>query len=147
MVSGIGQAQQFRYQAGIDQQNATRANTQAQDSIQNTNIEAQRRYRELSQTKGAQAAAMAANGIDLDFGSAVDVQKDTAMIGAEDVSQIYKGGNERTKGFEINAWNYKSSAAANKGKAKGAILEGAFGAVSSALGGASQVSQMRRPVG
>lgn len=145
IMSGIGQSNQYKYQASIDQENAKRSNAQAQDSILNTNIEAQRRYRELAQTKGAQQAGLAANGVDLSFGSAGDIQRDTAMIGAEDVSQIYKGGNERTKGFEISAFNSKSSAAANKEKAKGAMTQAIFGAVSTALGGASQVSKMSKP--
>jgi hypothetical protein len=84
---------------------------------------------------------MAANGVSLDFGSAVDVQKDTAMIAAEDVSQIYKGGNERTKGFEISAFNYRSAAAMDRAKAKGAITGAVFGSLSTALGAASQISK------
>ncbi|MEQ6413224.1 hypothetical protein ODX41_20165, partial [Salmonella enterica subsp. enterica serovar Enteritidis] len=87
VTAGIGQAQHYRYQAQIADQNARLANEQARDSIENTNLEAQRRYRELAQMKGAQTAAMAANGVDLNFGSPVDIQKDTAMIGAEDVGQ------------------------------------------------------------
>ena len=146
LTSGIGQAKQYRYQARIDQQNAALSNEQAQDSIATTNLEAQRRYRELAQTKGGQQAAMAANGVDLNFGSAVDVQRDTAMIGAEDATQIYKSGNERTRGFETNAWNYRSNAAANRAKAKGAITGAVFGALSTALGGASQAAQMNKPL-
>ncbi len=142
IVGGIGQAQQYRYQAKIDRHNAGLANDQARDSIETTNLEAQRRYRELSQIKGAQIAGMAANGVDLNFGSAVDIQRDTAMIGAEDVGQIYKGGNERTRGFEINAFNYRSSAAANQAKAKGAITSALFGAAATALGGASQAMKL-----
>ena len=147
VTSGIGQANQYKYQASIDKQNAAISNAQAKDSIDNTNLEALRRSRELSQTKGEQQAAMAANGVDLNFGSSVDVQKDTAMIGAEDAAQIYKGGNERTKGYEVHAFNYNSSAAGNREKAKGAMTQAIFGAVSTALGGASQISGMKKPGG
>jgi hypothetical protein len=145
VTSGIGEAQQYRYQAQIADQNARLANDQARDSIENTNLEARRRYREIAQTKGAQTAAMAANGLDLNFGSPVDIQKDTAMIGAEDVGQIYKGGNERTRGFDINAFNYRSQASANRAQASGALMKGIFGGVSTALGGASQVAGMKKP--
>ena len=143
LTSGIGEAKQYRYQARIDQQNAALANEQAQDSIGTTNLEAQRRFRELAQTKGGQQAAMAANGVDLNFGSAVDVQKDTAMIGAEDANQIYKGGYERARGFEIGSFNHRSAAAANRAKAKGAITGAIFEAAATALGGASQA--LRKP--
>jgi hypothetical protein len=143
VMSGIGASQQNRYQAQVADQNAKLANDQARDSIQNTNLEAQRRYRDLSQTKGMQQAAMAANGIDTNFGSAADVQRDTAMIGAEDVAQIYKGGNERTKGFDINAFNYRSEAAADRAKASGALLKGIMDGFSTALSGASQAGSMK----
>ena len=142
--AGIGQAQQYRYQAQIADQNARLANDQARDSIDNTNLEAQRRYRELAQMKGAQTAAMAANGVDLNFGSPVAIQKDTVMIGAEDVGQIYKGGNERTRGFDINAFNYRSQASANRAQASGALMKGIFEGLSTALGGASQATGMKK---
>lgn len=145
VVSGIGQANQYKYQASIDKQNASIANGQARDSIENTNLEVQRRYREASRVQGQQQAAMAANGVSLDFGSAVDVQRDSKLIAAEDITQIYKAGNEKTKGFEINAFNYNSSAAANKEKASGAITSAIFGAASTALGAATQISKMRKP--
>jgi hypothetical protein len=147
VTAGIGQAQQYRYQAQIADQNARLANEQARDSIDNTNIEAQRRYREIAQMKGAQTAAMAANGVDLNFGSPVTIQKDTAMIGAEDIGQIYKGGNERTRGFDINAFNYRSQASANRAQASGAVMKGIFDGLSTALGGASQVAGMKNPFG
>lgn len=147
VMSGIGASQQYRYQAQVADQNAKLANDQARDSIQNTNLEAQRRYRDLSQTKGMQQAAMAANGIDTSFGSAADVQRDTAMIGAEDVAQIYKGGNERTKGFDINAFNYRSEAAADRAKASGALFKGIMDGFSTALSGASQAGSMKAQLG
>ncbi|MES1971780.1 MAG: hypothetical protein V4472_04920 [Pseudomonadota bacterium] len=143
VLGGIGAQQQANYQAGIADQNARLANEQARDSIDNTNLEAQRRYRDLAQTKGAQTAAMAANGVDLNFGSPAAIQKDTAMIGAEDIGQIYKAGNERTKGFEINAFNYRSEAAANRAKGSAALVQGIFGGLSTALGGASQAMGMK----
>lgn len=147
VVSGIGQAQQYRQEAQIADRNRALANDQARDSIDNTNLEAQRRYRMLAQTQGSQQASMAANGVDIDFGSALDLQRDTAMIGAEDVTQIYKAGNERTKGYDISAWNYGNQASASRAKASGAIVSGLFGAASTALGGASQVSKMKKPTG
>ncbi|MGY4397304.1 hypothetical protein ACVWZA_002498 [Sphingomonas sp. UYAg733] len=144
VMSGIGQAQQYRYQASIADQNNRLANEQARDSIETTNLESQRRGRALAQMKGAQQAAMAANGVDLNFGSAVDVQKDTAMLGAEDLAQIYKGGYQRTRGFEISAFNYRSEAAANRAKASGALIDAGFKAVSTALGSASNISGMKK---
>lgn len=86
---------------------------------------------------------MAANGVDLGFGSAIDVQKDTAALGAEDMFQLYKSGNERTKGYEVNAFNYRTQAAAKRSQAGGALVGGIFGSVGTALGAASQISKMK----
>ena len=143
VISGIGQKQQADYQAQVEDQNAHIAEGQAEDSILNTNLTAQRRYREVSQTQGAQTAAMAANGVSLDFGSAVDVQRDTAMIGAEDMAQLYKAGNEQTKGFEISAFNDRSKAMGDRAQGQGALIGGIFKGLSTALSGASQAADMK----
>lgn len=143
MVGAAGQAGNLRYEAGVADTNKALSNAQAQDSILNTNLEAQRARRDQSQTAGRQVAAMAANGVDLSFGSAVDVQKDTAALGAEDMFQLYKAGNERTKGYEVNAFNYRTQAAAKRSQAKGAIVSGIFGSVGTALSAASQISRMK----
>ncbi len=142
VMNGIGQSQQDRYQAQVDDQNTKLANDQAHDSITDTNLEAQRRYRQLADAQGKQQAAMAANGVDLNFGSPVDLQQDTAMIGGEDVGQIYKTGYQRTHGYDIDAWNSRSQAAANRAKASGALTQGIFGGLSSALGGAKQAVEV-----
>lgn len=144
IVGAIGKSQQATYAASIAERNRVQAANQAKDAAENTALEAQRRYRQLNQTRGAQLAAMAANGVDLNFGTAVDVQRDTLMIGAEDVGQIYKAGNEKVKGFDNEAWNYAAEGAAQRAKAKGAIVEGVFGAAGTALGGASQLANYNR---
>lgn len=140
VLNGIGQSQQYRYQAQVDDQNSRLAADQARDSIDNTNLEAQRRYRQLADTEGRQQAAMAASGVDLNFGSPADVQRDTAMIGGEDIGQIYKAGYQRTRGFDIDGWNSRSQAAANRAKASGALMQGIFSGLGTALGGASHVN-------
>ncbi|GAA0335353.1 hypothetical protein GCM10009087_52180 [Sphingomonas oligophenolica] len=57
--------------------------------------------------------------------------------------QLYKSGNERTKGFEINAFNYRSEAAGDRAKGQGALIGGIFSGVSTALGGATDVSKFK----
>lgn len=141
-ISGMSAASQARSQAVYADRNAALSEEQARTSIENTNIEAQRRYRDASQLEGRQTAAMAANGIDLSFGSALDVQRDSKMIASEDVGQIYQGGYQRTRGFEIDASNYRGEAAAQRNRAKGIMIGTAFQMASTALGGASQIGGM-----
>lgn len=144
VIGAIGQANQANYQAKVNEQNAKLASQQAADAISNTNLEAQRRARALAATKGAQLAALAANGVDLNFGSAVDIQKDTAMIGNEDLSQIYRAGKARAEGYDISSFNYRSEAASNRAAASGAIFGGIAGGLGTALGGASQIAVLRK---
>lgn len=143
VVSGIGQAQQARYAATVADRNATLAADQAKRAEENTAIEAQRRYRQSAQLMGAQQAAMAANGVDISFGTAAQNNLDARMIAAEDVGQIYQSGADTVKGLDIQGWNYRAEASAQRSKATGAIVNGLFSAASTALGGASQVAKMR----
>jgi len=143
VVSGIGQANQARYAARVADRNAQLSADQAKRTEENTAIEAQRRYRQSSQVLGAQQAAMAANGVDLNFGSAVDVSRDSRMLAAEDVGQIYRAGSDQVKNLDIQAWNSRAEANAQRSKASGAIINSVFSAASTALGAATQVSKMK----
>jgi hypothetical protein len=142
IYSGIAQSNQAQYEGKIADRNAHLAEDQARTAQENTRLEAQRRYRAQSQVQGAQLAAMSANGIDAGFGSAETVQSDTAMIGSEDVSQIYQAGFQRTKGYDISAANYLSEASAKRKAASNALVMTGFGVASTALGAATQISKI-----
>lgn len=143
MLSAVGQSQQYRASARIDDANAKIASAQTLDSIQNTNLEALQLSRKHSAVAGQQVAAMAANGVDLSFGSAVAVQEDTAMLAAEDRAQLYKEGAARTLNFDREAWNWRGRAASDRAKASGAITAGILSSLGTALGSASQISGMQ----
>lgn len=146
IAQGIGQAQQARYAASIADQNARLSADQAKRAEDNTAIEAQRRYRQSAQVMGAQQAAMAANGVDVSFGTAAQNNLDARMIAAEDVGQIYQQGSDTVKGLDIQGWNYRGEANAQRAKASGAIVNSVFSAASTALGGASQIAKMKKGV-
>ena len=71
--------QQAAYQAQVAQNNAALAQQQGE-------VAQQQIYREGAQRAAAQRATMAANGIDLGFGTAVDIQQDTARATALDAA-------------------------------------------------------------
>lgn len=146
-VQGQAAATQASYEAQIAKTNEALANEQAKDSIDRTKVEAQRRQREGAQLAGQQQAAMAANGVDLNFGSAMDVQRDTQMFTNEDVGQIYRGGFEEQRGFLIDAANYRMSEKAQKAKGKAAKIGSYLAMAGTALGAASQITSMRKPAG
>lgn len=132
-----------RYEARVADQNAKMDNEAAFRETENTKTAALAHYRRIAQLKGEQRVAQAANGVGLDFGSAVDVQSDTDMLGREDTQRIYDQGAEKVRGFDISAANYRSSAKASRFAATGAIVKGAFDMAGTALGGASQYSKMK----
>ena len=86
---------------------------------------------------------MAANGIEVDFGSAGMIQEDTARLGAEDAAQLYSAGNEAVRGYDISASNYTAQKRAAGLKATTSAISGAFDMAGTALSGASQVGRMK----
>jgi hypothetical protein len=148
--TGIGALQanaQSRYQAKIAERNAALERDSAQQSILNTREEALAHYRKVAALKGAQRARAAASGVGLDFGTAADVVGDTDMLAREDIGRIYRQGNERTRGFEINVSNYLGEASAQRQAGKGALIKGAFDMGSTILGGAQQYKKLRPSYG
>jgi hypothetical protein len=141
-VQGQAAYTQAKYEQAAADANQKLAAQQAKDSIELTQKEAARRYREGANLEGQQQAAMAANGIDINYGSAVDVAKDTKMITSEDVGNIYAAGEQRTRGYLIDAYDYRLSGQAAKSKAKSAGLATGLAMAGTALGAASQINKM-----
>lgn len=142
-VSAIQTAAMDRYQARVADQNARLSDEQARDALDRNKVDAQRLYRKIGQTAGQQTAAMAANGIDLSSGSALQVQQDTSAIGAEDVAQLYKSGAQEERGYEISAANDRAKAQGARQAATGALVSGAFDVASTVLGGVSQYKKLK----
>lgn len=134
---------QARGAAAQDRVNMQEANRSAADAIQQGNIDQQQHYRQVSAQLGQQRAAMAANGIDIGFGSALDVTGDTAMIGSEDAATISENTVRKARGFQIQAANYESDARSQKLAGRAALVKGAFDVGSTILGGAQQYSYLK----
>lgn len=146
MASGISQAQGLRYQAKVADANAKLENQQTLDAIQRHSLERQQLDRRYASLQGQQQAAMAANGIDLSFGSAAQVASDTSMLRNEDASALYKTQADEIRGHDINAANFRGEASAKRSAATGALVAAGFGAGSSILGGAQQYSRLKNPI-
>lgn len=142
-MSALQANKQAKYQAKIATRNASLENEAARTEIENTRTAALEHYRKVGALKGQQAVTAAANGVSLDFGSAADVAGDTEMLGREDVNRIYQQGAQKTRGFEINASNYRADANASRAKASNALVNGAFQMAGTALSGASQYGTMK----
>lgn len=129
---------QAKGQANQAKANQAEANRSAADAIERGNIDQKQHYRRVSQQMGAQRAAMAANGIDIGFGSALDLVGDTAMYGEEDANALARNSRNDVRAFQIQGANFANEAKSAKLAAKGALVKGAFDVGSTILGGAQQ---------
>lgn len=146
-VSAMQSAAQSRYQAKVADRNAKLEAEAAHRADEATKQSALDKYRQINQEAGQRRAIMAANGVNMDFGSARQVQEDAAMLGREEVSRIYERGAEQTRGFDIQASNWSGQAGASRQAATGALVSGGFNMASTALGGAMQYQGLRGPRG
>lgn len=91
-VSGIyaGNAAkaQGEYQNQVAKQNATLENQRAEQAQLRGSIEEENHRAKVRQMIGAQRAGLAANGLDLSSGTALDLVSDTAAFGEEDALML-----------------------------------------------------------
>ena len=142
IVGGVMKAQQQTFQARVADQNARLANNQAMDALQRGKLTEQASYRQTSQLMGAQRAALAANGVEVDFGSAADLQADTRMIGREEAGTIRENTMREVQGYEIDAANSKAGAAAARSARTAGLVSTAFDVAGTVLGGAQQYKKI-----
>lgn len=147
LMQGYQANQQAKFEAGVAKQNAAMEREAAAESIRAGQGERRDFWRKVGNVKGQQIASMAANGIDVGYGTAARVQEDTQMLANEDAANLYRNQNERTKGFIINAWNDKMQARAAKAQGQSALIGSVFGAASSILGGFQQRSALKAKMG
>jgi hypothetical protein len=143
VMGGLQGRAQAGYEADMAKQNARLAMEQARDSRERGELEARDFFRQAGKLKGEQAAALAANGLDMGYGSALTVQQDTAQGLSEDADNLYRNIGERTRGFEINAQNFVSEARAAKMRGKAAMTQAVFQAGSSLTSGFSQYRELQ----
>lgn len=147
LYQGYSAMQQGKFEAGVAKQNAAMEREAAAESIRTGQVERRDFGRKVGAVKGQQIAAMAANGIDVGYGTAARIQDDTAMLASEDAENLYRNQNERTKGFIINSWNERMRAKAAKSQGTAAMVGSVFGAASSLLGGFQQQRAMKAKLG
>ncbi len=134
---------QSRYQARVADQNARLAEDAARQEQDNTRDAALQHWRKVAQLQGEQRVAMAAGGLDVNFGNAADLSADTELLAREDADRIYRQGAENVRGRDIEGANYRSQAQASRQAASGALNGGAFNMAGTALGGAQQYATLK----
>lgn len=110
MANAVNQADGQRsagaYQQRMGELNAQRAEAQSVDAIKRGESEAVRYGKKISGMAGSQRAAMAAQGIQIDSGSAGDIIDQTYSMGAEDVQTIRNNAFREAMGYKSQASEY-----------------------------------------
>lgn len=113
-VNAFGQSratkQSLDAQAQVARNNAQIATWQAEDAIQRGQRSASKQMMKTRQTKGAQRAAMAANGVDLGVGSALQILTDTDYFGEIDANTIKDNAAREAWAIRAQAAGYRADA-------------------------------------
>lgn len=131
-MGAYGQMRSGKETQGIYDNNAQIADWQAQDALDRGVVNERTMRRQTKQVIGSQRASLASQGVDINKGSALDVQADAAYLGELDALTIRNNAAKEAWGYRVQANDYR-----NKGKI--AKREGTFGAFNTILGSAGSL--------
>jgi len=128
----------LNFQADMADINARMAESGAQTELAKGQQQVAAITSKAGQVKGAQRAAMAANGIDLGEGNAAEVQTTTDLTKEVDMNTAAANAVRSAWGYRAQESNYQAEAAMKRGTAGGISPWGS--AATSLIGGASSVA-------
>jgi len=115
MVVGAQSARnQAAYSQRVAQNNAIEAERAAGKATQKGEQDAMMVRRQASQAKGGQRAALAARGLDLNSGTAQQLQDQTDFFGEQDQATVRENAAEQARGYRTQGANYSAQAANSK---------------------------------
>lgn len=142
-ASAYSQRQNSKYQSRLADYNADVQEKSADAAINAGNEQAAQARARARQLQGTQAATLAANGVDLGGGTAVDIFADTAQQGELDALTNVNNAQRQAYGLQAQAAGNRSQASAlttfGNQQAGLTLLNGALGAYGaySSLGGSA----------
>ena len=144
-IGAVGQVQQAqatsasnKYNAQVQEMNAQLADRRAKDAIERGAAEEQKKRQQVAALQGQQRAALAANGVDLTFGSPLDTIVDTAVMGELDALTIRSNAYRESYDYQVQGVNARAGATMSGMAASAAETGGWLGAAGTVLGGAGK---------
>lgn len=138
MMQAQGQQQNAGFQSGMLKQNAAFKNRTAEETLIAGDSAADWQRVRTGQAIGTQRSSIAANGIDVNSGSAARLQDDTAMLGELDALTIQNNAAREAYGYRVQAkqdlLNAGQTVQNGRTAATGSILGGIGGAFGSFAG-------------
>lgn len=135
---GQAAAKAAKYNAQVAEMNATISERRAKDAIQRGATEEQKKRQQVQQVLGQQQAAMAANGVDLTFGSPLDTIVDTAVLGELDALTIRTNAYREEYDYRVQAANQRAGGQLELMKGRAAKTAGYLDGFGTILGGAGK---------
>jgi len=135
--SADANAEAQEYNAKVQDMNATLSERRARDALERGQEEEQQKREQAAQILGKQKAAMAANGVDLTFGSPLDTLVSTATLGELDALTIRRNSANEAYDYRVDAVNGRANASLSRANAKNTRAAGnldAFGTILSGVG-------------
>lgn len=126
------------YQKSISDINSRFADINAEDAIKRGDKEAIELKKQAKRMIGTQRVNLATQGIDIESGSALDVQEDTAGQAELDAITIRNNAWKEAWGYKVQSLNYsiegEFAKLSAKNKSRNTLLTGGVQAISSAKG-------------
>ncbi len=138
--AGQAQAGQARYQAQVAENNRVISEQQARDAEMRGQLAENERRRQTGALIGRQRTALAANGVLVDDGSALDITSDTAALGEVDALTLRANAAREAYGYRAQGNNFGAEAGLQRARASSAATAGAVGAGATLLSGAGTVA-------
>jgi hypothetical protein len=115
-------------QASADLQNAAYSDAAANDAIKRGAVEEDQQRLATTSAIGTQRAGFAANGIDVNSGTAANIQDDTAQLGEFDALTIRNNAAREAWGYKAQSDTYRQSAKTAVQSAKNNMFGSLLGA-------------------
>jgi hypothetical protein len=151
LSSAYSESQAIRAQASYQSQqlgfNAKMAEFDARRAEYAGRFESDQVEQQAKRVIGAQRAALAAQGVDIGVGSAVDLEMDTADIAAADAEMIRNNAFLQATGYRIDAVNYRGQSEMTRIQGKYASRQTLIGGGLQALGTMTSSMMMARNAG
>lgn len=144
---GQATAASAKYNAQVADMNAKLSDRAAKDALERGKLEEQKQRQKTQQVLGAQQAGMAANGVDLTFGSPLDLLVDTAVMGEMDALTIRTNSAREERDIRQQGANYRGQAGMYRAQASSASSGGFLSAMGTVLGGGAQAGTYAKKAG
>jgi hypothetical protein len=133
-------AAEYEYQAKIDENNRNVALWKSADAKARGQKEEAALRVKVAALKGRQRSALAASGVEVGSGSALDILGDTAALGELDALTIRSNAERESYEQDVVASNLQANAGMKRMGAQNSRIAGKIGAQTSLLTGAGNVA-------